>query len=171
MKEKIFTWLYRIFTFLVPSGIALYTFLLEKLLDNDISVMAKVGVSGIFVLIIMVVIAVFFFGKFLKKKISKITDEIIVCLDNEEKQKLIKKKAKWEGVREMFHNALFLAPFLIIYFLIVLIEKEMIEMRGTMFFVVISMAIGFGFNGVKQFLCKNANTKEKEIVEKIDKGE
>ena len=83
MKEKIFTWLYRIFTFLVPSGIAIYTFLLEKLLDNNVSVMGKVGVGGVFILIVIAIIAVFFFGKFLKKKISKITDQIIVCIDNE----------------------------------------------------------------------------------------
>ena len=90
MKEKIFTWLYRTFSFLVPMGIAIYTFLLEKLLDNNVSVMGKIGVGGIFILVIVLLIGVFFFGKFLKKKISKTTDEIIVCIDNEKKQKLIK---------------------------------------------------------------------------------
>ena len=82
MKEKVTKWLYRIFTYLVPGGIALYTFLIEKLISKDISITAKLGISGIFVLIIVVLIAVYFLGKHFRKRITKLTDEIIMCLDN-----------------------------------------------------------------------------------------
>ena len=167
MKEKIFTWLYRTFTFLVPGGIALYSFLLEKLIDKDVSIMAKIGVSGIFALVIMVVIAVFFYGKYLRKKISKVTDKIIVCMNNDEKIKLIAKKAKFQAKQEIFHNLCFIAPFVLVWLLMMLIEKEAVELRGIMFYVVISMAIGFGFDCVLQYVNTHKYIK-KEEKEKID---
>ena len=56
MKEKIITWVYRTFSYIIPGGIALYTFLIDKLLDSNVSVTAKIGVSGIFCLVIILLI-------------------------------------------------------------------------------------------------------------------
>lgn len=167
MKEKIFKWLYRTFEFFVPCGIALYTFLIEKLIDKDISITTKLGVSGVFVLVLMFIIAIFFMGKHFRVKQRKLEKDALKELDNEKKAKIIEKMNKNEAKQEIFHNACFFAPFLIMYFLVILIEKSMIEMRGTLFFVVLSMAIGFGFNGVSQYLHAHANEQEKKIEEKV----
>lgn len=170
MKEKVFKWLYRTFEFFVPCGIALYTFLIEKLINKDISITSKLGISGVFALVLMIVIAVFFMGKHFRVKEQKLEKEAIKELDNEKKAKIIQKMNKNEAKQELFHNACFFAPFLIMYFLVILIEKSMIEMRGTLFFIVLSMAIGFGFNGVSQYLHANANNKEKKIAEKVEEN-
>ena len=63
MKEQIFTWLYRVFTFFVPGGIVLWTCLIEKLIDQEVSYFTKIGFVGIFVIVIMIIIAVLFLGK------------------------------------------------------------------------------------------------------------
>lgn len=165
-KEKIFIWLYRVFSFFVPGGIALYTFLIEKLLDNSVSITTKLGISGLFVLVLMVVIAIFFLGKFFKKKISELNDKILISTDLAEKEKLIAKRKKYDARQEIFHNCCFIAPFLIGYFLMILAEKKCIEIRGTLFFVSLSMAIGLGFNGVSQWLYSHEK-KQKHGEENI----
>lgn len=172
-KEKIFTWLYRIFTFIVPCGVSLYTFLIEKLIDNEISVTTKIGISGIFILVIIVIIAVFFLGKFFKNKIRDLNDKILICTDNSEKEKLISKRKKYDAMQEMFNNACFIAPFIIGYFIILLVEKKCIDIRGTLFFISISMAIGFGFNGVKELLYANEKKQPngEQNINKTDKLE
>ena len=168
--EKLFMWLSRIFTYFVPSGIALYTFLITKLIDKDVSLTAKIGVSGIFVLVIVVIIAIYFLGKHFRKKLAKINDEILVCIDNSKKIELINKRKKVEAKQEMFHNAIFLAPFLICYLIVFMIEKSMLDMRGTLFFVCASMVVGFGFNGVKQWLYTKESSANKgnENIEKFE---
>ena len=167
MKEKVVRWLYRIFTYLVPGGIALYTFLIEKLISKDISITAKLGISGIFVLILVVLIAIYFLGKHFRKRITKLTDEIIVCLDNEKKAKLIEKKKKTEAKQEIFHNAIFITPFVIMWLLMILVERETIELRGILFYICVSMAVGFGFNGLLQYMKTHESEKEKEVEEEI----
>ena len=166
MKEKVTKWLYRIFTYLVPCGIGLYTFMIEKLISKNVSVTAKLGVSGIFVLILVVLIGIYFLGKHFRKKIAKLTDEIIMCLDNERKAKLIDKKRKIEAKQEIFHNIIFITPFIIMWLLMILVEKEAIELRGILFYICVSMAIGFGFNGLLQYMKTHENKEEKEVIEK-----
>lgn len=156
LMQKIFVWLYRIFSFLVPSGIAIYTFLISSLLKDDISITQKIGMVGIFTLIIMAIIAVYFLGKHFKNSLNKITNEILECMDNEKKAQLIIKKRKIEGKQEMFRNACFLVPFIIFWLLCVTIEKGIVSLRGTLMFICLSMSTGFGFNGVVQYL----NTKK-----------
>lgn len=152
MKEKIITWVYRTFSYIIPGGIALYTFLIDKLLDKNVSVTAKIGVGGIFCLVIMILIAIYFYGRHLRKKLNSITNELLECIDNEKKAELVLKKKKIEGIQEIFHNAIFLAPFVALYFIILFVEKTSISMRGTLFYIMISMATGFGFNCFLQWI-------------------
>lgn len=156
LKQNIFIWLYRIFSYFVPGGIALYTFLISSLLKEDVSIVQKIGVVGIFTLIIIAIIAVYFLGKHFKNSLNKITNEILECMDNERKAQLILKKRKIEGKQELFRNACFLVPFIIFWLLCVTIEKGIVSLRGTLMFICLSMATGFGFNSVVQFL----NTKK-----------
>lgn len=160
MKEKIITWVYRTFSYIIPGGIALYTFLIDKLLDSNVSVTAKIGVSGIFCLVIILLIAIYFYGRHLRKKLNTITNELLECVDIEKKKELVLKKRKIEATQELFHNAIFLAPFVALYFIMLLVEKTAISMRGTLFYIMISMATGFGFNCFLQWI-KTHDNKEK----------
>lgn len=169
MKEKVFLWLYRVFSFIVPAGIALYTFVIDKLLDKKIGVVAKIGIGGIFALVVMFIIAIFFFGKFLKKKIAKHNDQILLSTNFDEKQKFIAKRKKVEAIQEIFHNIIFVTPFLICYILMVLVEKGVADLRGTFMFVTISMAIGLGFNGIKQYIYTTEKKEgNEESIKKIE---
>ena len=152
LKVKVFTWLYRTFCYFVPSGIALWLFLIKNLINNEISVMAKVGMSGIFVLAIMFVIAIYFYGKHFTTSINKVTNEILECLDNNKKVELIAKKRKLEARQEMFRNICFVAPFVLMWLLCALIESKVISLRGTLMTICVSMAIGLGLNGISQWL-------------------
>ena len=155
--EKITKWGYRVFMYFVPCGVALYTFLISKLMDENVSITAKIGVSGIFTAILIAVIAIYFFGKHLRKKKDKLVNEILECMDNDKKAKLIAKKRKVEAIQEIFHNCIFITPFILCYVLILLVEKECISIRGTLFYVCVSMASGLGLNGVSEWLkVKNA---------------
>jgi len=167
MKEKqnwkitLFTWCYRVFGYLVPGGYTLWAFLIETLINHKASIFDKVSCSGLFVLAIIVIIAIFFYGRHLKKKKDDITNQCIECIDNEKKIELVAKKRKIEAKQELFRNACFIAPFIIAWFVVSLVEKQVVSLRGTLMIVSISMAIGLGFNGIAQWL-KTKNLK-KEI--------
>lgn len=152
IKQKIFTWLYRIFCYMVPCGLTLWTFLIENLLNKKVTIMSKLGVSGIFVLAIIGIIGIFFYGKHLRNSISKTTNEILECLDDVKKAELIAKKKKYEARQEIFHNACFVAPFVLIWLLCALIESKVISLRGTFMTISLSMLGGLGFNCVAQSL-------------------
>ena len=152
IKQKIFTWLYRIFCYIVPCGLTLWTFLIENLLNKEVTFMSKMGVSGIFVLAIIAIIGIFFYGKYLRNTISKTTNEILECLDDVKKAELIAKKKKYEARQEIFHNACFVAPFVLIWLLCALIESKVISLRGTFMTISLSMLAGLGFNCVAQTL-------------------
>ena len=151
-KFNIFTWCYRVFMYLVPGGVALWETLIKSLIDGNFTIMAKIGVSGIFVIAIILIIAVFFYGKHLNKVIEKITNQCIECMDNEKKKELITKKRKAEAKRDLFSNAVFVSIFVIAWLIVSCIEKGIVSMRGTLMVVVISMAIGLGFNGLAQWV-------------------
>lgn len=152
VKVKIFTWLYRTFCYFVPGGVALWLFLIESLIDKEISILAKIGMGGIFIIVIMFVIAIYFYGKHFKTSINKVTNEILECLDNNKKTELIAKKRKLEAKQEMFRNICFVAPFVIMWVLCTLIENKIISLRGTLMTICLSMAVGVGLNGVAQWL-------------------
>ncbi len=150
--DKVFLWLYRIFSYFVPGGVALYFCVIEELLKKDVSIMAKIGVSGVFVLVCMVLIAVYFLGKHYHKSLTNITNEILECMDDTKKRELIQKKHGIEAKQELFHNAIFITPFLVCYIVVCLIEQSMISLRGPLFAICCSMAAGLGFNGIEQYL-------------------
>lgn len=162
-KLTLFTWLYRVFCYLVPGGFALWTFLIDTLINEQASAWDKVSCSAIFVLAIMIIIAVFFYGKHLKKKINDITNQCIECIDSTQKAELVAKKKKWEAKQEMFRNACFVAPFIIAWFVVAMIEKQVVSLRGTLMVVSISMCTGLGFNGIAQWIkCKSNKNKEND---------
>lgn len=167
-KLTLFTWLYRVFCHIVPGGYALYAFLIDTLINEQTSVWDKVSCSAIFIVALMVIIAVFFYGRHLKKKINDITNQCIECVDNTQKAELVAKKKKWEAKQEIFRNACFVAPFVIAWFIVAMIEKQVVSLRGTLMIVSISMCVGLGFNGVAQWIKTKRGVKANES-EKQDK--
>lgn len=151
--------------YLVPGGVALWEMLISTLINNNVTVMQKIGVGGIFVIAIILIVAVFFYGKHLNRTIEKITNQCIECIDNEKKKELIIKKRKAEAKRDLFSNAIFVSIFVIAWLIVACIEKQVIAIRGTLMIVVISMATGLGFNGIAQYV------KVKEgVVDNENKG-
>ena len=152
LKEKVFYWLSFTFTYIAPALFTLYTFVIEKVMDNKVSIVAKIGMSGIFLFAVLAITAIFLYNKYLIKKIEKIRDKMIESTDINEKLALKNKKHKLESRLDIFHNIIFITPFILMYLMLVMAENWAISMRGTMGTICISMAIGLGLNGVKQWL-------------------
>ena len=108
LKEKIFYWLSFTFTYIAPTLFTLYTFVIEKALDANVSVMAKVGVGGVFLLAVLAITAIFLYNKWLNKRIEKVRDKMIESTNTAEKLELKKKKHKLEAKLDLFHNVIFL---------------------------------------------------------------
>ena len=121
--------------------------------------MQKLGLSGIFTLVIMFLIAVFFYGRHLKKQKEKYTNLCIECTDEAKKKEYIAKKHKIESRQDLFRNICFIAPFVLMWLLMSSVERGVISIRGTLMFISISMATGFGFNGLAQWV-KNKGDKK-----------
>lgn len=158
-KYNILVWCYRIFCYLVPCGYALWDFLIKNLIEKDITIMQKLGLSGIFIGVIMFLIAVFFYGRHLKKQKDKYTDLCIECTDETKKKEYIAKKHKIESKQDLFRNICFIAPFVLMWLLMSSIERGVVSLRGTFMCISISMAVGFGFNGLAQWV-KNRGDKK-----------
>ena len=137
---------YRFYTFIVPIGIVLWSLVIDKLLDKDVSVMAKWGCAGTFALIVIALLGVHFIKKTFKKKIEKINEKLLTCTDDDKKKELVNKREKIRKWQELFGNACLIAPFVVAYVLVCLIEKAMISVRGGLLAMLISFAIGFVFN-------------------------
>ena len=81
--ENVMLLCYRVFTYIFPSGLLLYSLVISKLIDDKISVTAKLGCSGLFLLIAMILIAVILLGRHFKKVIEKLDEKILNCIDIE----------------------------------------------------------------------------------------
>lgn len=151
-SENVLLVCYRVFTYIFPTGLLFWNLIIDKLLDKNVSVMARIGCGGLFLLIAMLLVAVFILGRYFKKTLEQLTDKIIDCTDEEKKQKLIAKKkqvAKWQ---EIFRNACIVAPFVVLLILANLIERGAVTVRGTLMLIVTSLCAGFGFNITAQNL-------------------
>ena len=69
------------------------------------------------------------------------------------------------GKQEMFRNACFVAPFIIAWFIVSMIEKQVVSLRGMLMIVSISMCAGLGFNGVAQWIKAKSGVKANESKE------
>lgn len=138
--------LYGIFTYVFPIGFVLWSLVIDKLLDKDVSIMAKWGCTGTFALIVIALVGVVLVKKTFKKKLDKFNDKLLVCIDDDEKKELVKKREVTRKWQELFNNACLIVPFVIGYVLVCLIEKAMISVRGGLLAILISLAVGFVFN-------------------------
>lgn len=142
----------RVFTYIFPSGLLIWNLLIDKLIDSNVSVTAKIGCGGLFLLIALVLVAVVMLGRHFKKTIEEINEKLLDCTDAEEKEKLVAQKKKVKKWQEIYHNACLLAPFIVLLVAVNLLENGLVTFRGTLMIIVTSMSAGFGFNITAQNL-------------------
>lgn len=135
-----------IFSLIIPNCIALYFFVIEKLIDTQITIADKITSCSIFVIIILIIVALIFFNKLLNSKYKKYEKLAIMELNNDIKKTYIKKMQTYDSIKNIYHNILSISPFLIIWLLVVLIERKIISLRGILAIISISMVIGLIFN-------------------------
>lgn len=145
-EQNILRLFYRLFTFVVPMGFVLWTLVIDKLLDKDVSIMAKWGCAGTFALIVLALVGVYLTKRAFKKHIEKVNDKLLVCTDDDKKKKLVEKKNIIKKREALFRNICLIAPFIIAYVITSLIEKSMISVRGGILAIIISLMIGLVFN-------------------------
>lgn len=143
---------YRIFTYLFPSGLMLWCLVVDKLLSNEVSLMAKIGCGGIFFIVALLVVAVVMLGRHFKNTIEDLNDKLIDCVDMDKKKELLEKKKKVRKWQEIYRNACIVAPFVAILLLVNLLESGIVTFRGMLTAVTLSMCVGFGFNVIAQNL-------------------
>lgn len=152
VSENVLLVIYRVLTYLFPSGLLIWNLIIDKLIRNDVSVTAKIGCGGLFLLIALILVAVFFLGRHFKKTIEDLNDKILDCQDAEKKAELIAKKKQVRKWQEVYRNACLLAPLIVLFILVTLLENGLMTIRGTLLFIVLSMSAGFGFNITAQNL-------------------
>lgn len=158
--NTIFVWAYRTCTYIFPAGIVLWDFLIAKLLDNNVTITQKLGLGGIVGAVVVVIIAGFLLGRYMRKKIKDLTNECIECIDDTKKKELVQKKKQWESRQEIFHNVCVLIPFIVVWVLLIVVEKGVVSLRGTFCGIVVSMSAGLGLNVVAERFSLRGNDNE-----------
>lgn len=154
--ENVLLVLYRACTYLFPAGLLLWNLVIDKLIDKNVSFMAKIGCGGLFLLIAFVLIAVIMLGIHFKRAIERINEKLIDCVDSEQKQKLVEQKKKIRKHQAIYRNSCLIAPFIIVLVAVTLLEQKLVTFRGTLTLIVLSMAAGFGFNiSAQNLIVKN----------------
>ena len=165
-------------------GIALWSFLIEKLVKNEVSIMAKIGCSGIIIIALMIVLAIVFYNRHTTKKLDEneiqqknIIKEMLMETDEEKKKQLREKLVKYENYeikiktrKTIFKNAVLCGVFVLFTLLFYLAEKACISMRGIFFGMSSTLLIGFGFNTAYEELSKKLNLKKIWVVKYIKKN-
>lgn len=160
--ENILKWLGIVFSYVCPAMVLFVSFVLENLLSNEVSPITKIGVSGVFVLVIMLFLAIFLVNRFFNKKLQKVDHEIKVELDNSIKVKLIEKQSKLENLQDLFKSLIVLAVLVVITILVALLESKLLELRGTMVAICVSFAVGVGCMEGWRRVVTNHETKNNE---------
>lgn len=142
--EKVLKWVYRTLCYYLPCGFILYNFVIENLLSNEVSIMSKIGVSGVFVLAILIILCIFFVNKAYNKKESELEKLSIKAIDLQEREKLITEWEKTEKNHSIFKNLIMLAIVVVLTILVALLESKILSLRGTMIAFTMSFLSGEG---------------------------
>lgn len=165
-KYNILRWLHITFCYIIPALFVLYTYVIAKLIDGDISITKRIGVAGMFALALVLIIGLVLYSKHFKKAIDKLqttndqlTDKILLETNEDKKSEYLSLKAKTRDKinklssrQELFGNLCFISPFAIFWLVCILIEKGVVSLRGTLLVLTISMVIGFIFNVFSQIV-------------------
>lgn len=178
-REKVFAILYYGFSVAVPAITTLWTFVIQKLMDDEVSITAKWGIGGTFTLVICFVVIAILIGKMFTKKAAKIdesikeiNDKILLSTSETNKTEFINqrrtldvKKQKIDSAYSIYKNLFIVAPFILFYLVLKMVEQQVISLRGTFFIIMMSLIAGLGVNLSDQLI----KIKEaKEILEEED---
>lgn len=156
--KKIFYWLYLAFCYIIPCGLLFYTFVVENIANKNVSVMAKLGASGIFALTVCIIVGIIVVNKIFANKEKKYEKLSIKEVDLQKREEYINKWNKIEKYHNIFKQCLMLAVIITITLLVALLESKLLALRGTM----ITMSILFGIGVVFFSLNENAKETKKE---------
>ena len=172
--EKFFYITSCVFSYGGTTFIALWSFVIEKITREDVSIITKMGLSGTLCLIVLVVLTVVFMNRHIDKKLDtngEQQQDIVKMLwletDEVKKEEMRQKlkelenyRVKVKANREIFKNAILCSVFVILTLLFYVAEKKLIELRGTFLGISSCLLIGFGFNTAYEQLHKKLNTKK-----------
>lgn len=152
----------------------LWTFLIEKVTREDISIVTKMGLSGILAVIILGVLTIVLLNRHINKKLEtnddqqkEIMKQLLIETDETKKEELRTKlvelenyRVKVKAHRTIFKNAVLCGVFVLLTLLFFMAEKKVVEIRGVFMGVTSCLLIGFGFNTAYEMLHKKLNTKK-----------
>lgn len=167
--EKILLWAYRTLSYYFPAAILLWTFVIENIISKDVSVASKIGATGIFLLIILIAVALVVVGKMFTAKEKSLEKESIKEIDPDKRAEIILKWEKVEYRHNLFNRIIMGCILAIFTVIVIMIEKKILALRGTLITMCISFFSGLGcYVGSNQIaLNKKKNGSVKKDEEKV----
>ena len=159
--ELLFYWLYMSFSYILPGVLLFYSFVIENIFNKEVTLMTKLGASGIFALVVCIIICIVFVNKVFTKREQKYEKLSVKEINLEKRKEYILKWTKTEKIHNIFKQCIMLSVLIVVAMLVILLESKLLALRGTM----ITMAVLFGIGTV--FYAVYENIKQK----KLNKGE
>ena len=142
--ETILKWAYRTLCYFFPSGVLLWSFVIENALSDEVSVITKVGVCGVFMLAILLCMCVFMVNRAFNKKEKELRNASIEEVDLEKRKETIGKLKRLDNRHDLFKCLVFLGVLVAITLVVAMLESKLLSLRGTMIAICISFASGTG---------------------------
>lgn len=161
--ELFLYWLHLICSYIAPAGLLFYTFVIENILNKEVTVMTKLGAGGIFVLAVCIIICIVVFNKLFTKREQKFEKLSIKEIDLKKREEYILKWSNTEKYHNIFKQGIMLAVLVMITLLVGLLESKLIALRGTMTTLCILYGVGMIFYSMYQ------NVKQKNLGSKEQK--
>lgn len=172
--EKFFYITHCVFSYFGSAFVTLWAFLIEKITRDDVSIMTKMGLSGILCLVVLGILTIVLLNRHINKKLEtngeqqqEIMKQMMIETDLDKKEEMRLKlvelenyRVKVKAHRTIFKNAILCGVFVILTLLFFLTEKKLVELRGTFMGISSCLLIGFGFNTAYEELHKKLNTKK-----------
>lgn len=172
--EKFFYISHCVFSYFGSTFVMLWTFLIEKVTREDVSIVTKMGLSGILAIIILGVLTIILLNRHINKKLEtnqdqqqEIMKQLLIETDETKKEQMRLKLVELENYRvrvkahrTIFKNAVLCGVFVLLTLLFFMAEKKVVEIRGVFMGVTSCLLIGFGFNTAYEELHKKLNTKK-----------
>ena len=150
--EKLFYWLHLGLSYFAPSGLLLYGFVIENILNKEITIWNKVGVCGIFAMIICIILCISLVNKGFDKKQQKLQQLSIKEIDLTKREEYIKKWNKITLIHDLFKQGITLSILVVITLVVAMLESKLLALRGTLTAICIMYASGTICYGVHKNL-------------------
>ena len=172
--EKFFYITHCVFSYFGSAFVTLWAFLIEKITRDDISIVTKMGLTGILCLVILIILTIVLVNRHINKKLETnneqqqdIMKQMLIETDTDKKEKMRLKlvelenyRVKVKAHRTIFKDAVLCGVFVFLTLLFFLAEKKVVELRGTFMGISSCLLLGCGFNTAYELLHKKLNTKK-----------